>query len=72
MEQTRIKQTKEKAGETIDAETHTHQQTPQNHVQAKASRVKNVISIKAVRTIKTFINTFEVILYWQWVVFYIQ
>lgn len=27
MEQTRIKQAMEKAGETIDAETHTHQKT---------------------------------------------
>lgn len=55
MEQTRIKKAKEDAGETIDAGTHTHQQTPRNHVQAKASRVKNIISIKVVRTIKTFI-----------------
>lgn len=65
MEQTRIKKAKEDAGETIDAGTHTHQQTPRNHVQAKASRVKNIISIKVVRTIKTLINACEFILCWQ-------
>lgn len=37
-----------KVGETIDVEMHTHQQTPQKHVQAKTSEVKKEAQNKAI------------------------